>query len=1137
MCGRIASMKDLITKLSLPIIVVSFLLVVAIILAGGYFAYVIQERAIVYNRYYELSAIKTLKVNQIVEWRKERVGDANIMLKNLLLTNEIKSFLKQGDSNSRNNILTWFNLLKKSYAYEAIILTDKEFNPTISTEEKLIYSQDHLNDYYDLLTKDSVVISSLHKTEDEDIHLTLRINLKENDDVYAHILIRIDPYNFLFPLIESWPTPSKTAETILVKAQGDSLIYLNELRHLSNTALELKKPMSEEDLPSVRALLGQEGIFRGYDYRGVKVLADISKIPGSDWAIISKIDEDEIFGSLKSSLRNSVIVLIILIAMSYVIFILIWRSLKFTAQNRELTLQKEKLYFSEHLRLLNEYANDAIFTSDSNRNILYANKKAAEIYGFERDELLSMKMDQLISPKSLEVMHERLQKLMENKSILYESYHVRKNGEIFPVELSITYFSSEDNDYILSIHRDISERKEAEKNISHLTNLYATLSQINQTIVRESNKEELFKRISKIPVEFGNMIGCALYIIDENTEQLTLKSRYGIEDYFNYLSNQKDNNKFEDFVLKTIDEDKLQIINSLKNYNDSSKWITRATETGINSCASAAIHFYSKPIGAIVLYSQDENYFHTPELNLLEEITTDISFALEVFDRNQKREQYEREIEENEKRLARLFSNLPGIAYRCIVDRDWTMEFMSEGAFNITGYTPNEFIENKIISYGDLILPEDRQFVWDEIQSAIEKNTSFTLVYRIKPREGDYRWVWERGVAIKNSSGNFIALEGFITDITDTKEASEKLRKSEESFKYLFKSNPLPMWIYDLEKWNFLEVNYSAIVKYGYSKDEFKSMTLLDLRPEEEKQKLIESLKKPRKSVTESGEWKHILKNGDVIDVLIISNQIEFNNRNAVLVVAVDITDRKIAQTELIIAKEKAEALNKLKSEFLAQMSHEIRTPVNVILSFSNFIKDTIDSYLDQDIKEGFNAIEHASTRLIRTIDSILNMAQIQTGAFEINPEVISLYDDILLILHKEFLPFAQSKNLIFSIEVNCNSALIEGDSYSISQLFANLIDNAIKYTEKGEVKINLLCSPENIFVEITDTGVGISEEFLPNIFHAFSQEETGYTRRFEGSGLGLALVKSYCDMNKAKIEVKSKKNIGTTFTVSFPKI
>lgn len=1130
-------MKDKITRLSFPIIIISFIIVAITIIAGGYFAYIIQERAIINNRYYQLSAIKTLKVNQIVEWRKERIGDANIMLKNSLLTNEIKSFMGQEDSNSRDNILSWFNLLKKSYGYEAVILTDAEFNPIISTEEKLVYSPDHLNDYYDLLTKDSVVISPLHQTNEEDIHLTLGINLKENGDVYAHVLIKIDPNNFLFPLIESWPTPSKTAETILVKAQGDSLVFLNELRHLSNTALKLKKPMSEKDLPSVRAILGHEGMFRGYDYRGIKVLADISKIPDSDWAIISKIDEDEIFGNLKSSLRNTIIILIVLVAMSYVIFVLIWRSLKLTAQNRELTLQKEKLYFSEHLRLLNEYANDAIFTSDSNRNILYANKKAAVIYGYERDELLSMKMDNLISPKSLELLHERLQELMENKSILYESYHVRKNGEIFPVELSITYFSSEDNDYILSIHRDISERKEAEKNIFHLTNLYATLSQINQTIVRENNKEELFKKISKIPVEFGNLIGCALYIIDENSDRITLKSRYGIENYFNYLSNQKDNTKYEDFVAKTIETNGFQIINSLKNFSTSSQWINRAVEAGINSCAAAPIHFYSEPIGALVIYSQDENYFNTPELKLLEEITTDISFALEVFDRNQKREQYEKEIVENEKRLARLFSNLPGIAYRCLVDRDWTMEFMSEGAFNITGYTPNEFIENKIISYGDLILPEDRQFVWDEIQSAIEKNTSFTLVYRIKPRDGDYRWVWERGVAIKDSSGNVTALEGFISDITDTKEASEKLRKSEESFKYLFKNNPLAMWIYDIETWRFLEVNDAAISKYGYSKEEFLSMTLVEIRPDHEKDRLIEILKKPRKNITENSEWQHKLKNGGIIDVLIISHQIEFENKDAVLVVAVDITDRKKTQTELLFAKEKAEAANKLKSEFLAQMSHEIRTPVNVILSFSNLIKDTIDSYLDQDMKEGFNAIEHASTRLIRTIDSILNMAQIQTGAFEINPEVISLYDDILLILHKEFLPFAQSKNLIFSIEVNCKSSLIEGDSYCISQLFANLVDNAIKYTDKGEVKINLHCSEENILVEVTDTGVGISEEFLPYIFHAFSQEETGYTRRFEGSGLGLALVKSYCDMNKAKIEVKSKKNIGTTFTVSFQKI
>lgn len=238
---------------------------------------------------------------------------------------------------------------------------------------------------------------------------------------------------------------------------------------------------------------------------------------------------------------------------------------------------------------------------------------------------------------------------------------------------------------------------------------------------------------------------------------------------------------------------------------------------------------------------------------------------------------------------------------------------------------------------------------------------------------------------------------------------------------------------------------------------------------------------------------------------------------------------------ELIKAKEKAERADSMKSEFLAQMSHEIRTPINTILSFVSLIKEETKSYETEEMKDYFSMIEKGSTRVIRTIDMILNMSEIQSGNFEPKIESIVLSKEVLAPLAGEFSKVAANKNLrlIFNPDSEGNTA-VKTDRYAATQIFANLIDNAIKYTNRGSIEININSRKNAVLVEISDTGIGMSKEYLANIFKPFTQEESGYTRRFEGTGLGLALVKKYCDLGGGSISVESAKDRGTTFTVGF---
>lgn len=244
----------------------------------------------------------------------------------------------------------------------------------------------------------------------------------------------------------------------------------------------------------------------------------------------------------------------------------------------------------------------------------------------------------------------------------------------------------------------------------------------------------------------------------------------------------------------------------------------------------------------------------------------------------------------------------------------------------------------------------------------------------------------------------------------------------------------------------------------------------------------------------------------------------------------------KKSERELRIAKEAAEKSDKLKSEFLAQMSHEIRTPINSILSYTSLLKEDVSDKIDESLNDGFSIIENSSHRLIRTIDSILNMSQLQTGSFELNQKNLNI-SNILKDLYDEFKNIASEKKLEIKLQLKPQECYVFADQYTITQLIANLIDNSIKYTNQGSITIRLAqCSEQKVRIEISDTGIGMSDEFQTKIFNPFAQEEQGYSRKYEGTGLGLSLVQKYAKLNDANLTFTSKKGEGTTFILELDK-
>lgn len=383
-----------------------------------------------------------------------------------------------------------------------------------------------------------------------------------------------------------------------------------------------------------------------------------------------------------------------------------------------------------------------------------------------------------------------------------------------------------------------------------------------------------------------------------------------------------------------------------------------------------------------------------------------------------------------------------------------------------------------------------------------------------------------------------------LRDITERNKADQRLnrlkkRSDEELKKFQRAVNQSSSLIVITNSYGVIEyINPKFTAVTGYEPDEVAGKTPAILKSGETSEEKYKQLWKTIKSGKEwHGEFHNRKKNGELFwDLSSISPVVnEKGDITHFIGVKEDITRRKTAEEELRLAKEVAEKSERLKTEFLAQVSHEIRTPVNTIMSVISLLKDELEGKLSEELRSGFKIIDNGSRRLIRTIDLILNMSQVQSGNLKVTPAEMDLGKEILENLIFDFHSAAKLKGLQLNYINNESSSLIMGDSYTINQIFVNLIDNAIKFTSKGSVDVEVFRDEDKrLCVEIRDTGVGISEEYLPYLFTPFSQEETGYTRKFDGNGLGLALVQQYVQLNDAEIRIRSRKNEGSAFTVIF---
>jgi PAS domain S-box-containing protein len=473
----------------------------------------------------ELSAVAELKVGELVQWRKERLGDGSVFYKNTAFSSLVKRYFENPqDLEPQGQLRTWLHLVQEHYEYDRISLLDAQGVERMAIPRTPDPVAPHLlQDLPEIFRSRQVVFLGFHRdAEDRPIRLAVLIPVLEQQNssrAIGILVLKIDPEKHLYPLISRWPTPSQTAETLLIRREGNEAVFLNELKFKKNTALTLRIPLDQEDMPTVKAALGQTGIVEGLDYRGVPVIADARAIPGSPWFLVARIDAAEVYAPLRTRLWVTVLVVGLLLFSAGAGTGLIWRQ-QLARYNRERYDASEALRQSgARFRRLAENAHDLIYRYEftPRRGFTYINSAATAITGYTLDDYYADPelRNKVVHPEDRHLLEAATQGGFLPGELTLRWVH--KDGTLIWIELRRVPVYDDDGNLVAveGIARDITERKRAEEKIANLNRTLRAIRDINQMIVQEKDPQKLIHRTSEILVEHPAYHAALLILTDE----------------------------------------------------------------------------------------------------------------------------------------------------------------------------------------------------------------------------------------------------------------------------------------------------------------------------------------------------------------------------------------------------------------------------------------------------------------------------------------------------------------------------------------------------------------------------------------------------------------------------------------------
>lgn len=480
----------------------------------------------------------------------------------------------------------------------------------------------------------------------------------------------------------------------------------------------------------------------------------------------------------------------------------------------------------------------------------------------------------------------------------------------------------------------------------------------------------------------------------------------------------------------------------------------------------------------------------------------------------QKRNELEHRLIEERNFVSTIVENANTII--AVIQSDGTMSLLNEYGQNFVGYTQEE-VGSEPYFWGKFLAPQVQPKVFDIIANAQKGEIQKQFKNSWISRYGEERMFEWSNALVNKEDGSLDYIFTIGIDVTESERTKQELRT-------IFDITRDGIAILDLES-HFLDCNNAYLQMTGYSREELLAKSCMELTLPEDRERAVEAIKVVmEQGYIESFEKRCVVKNGQT--VVIQMGIALMPDRKRMLVSAKDITALKQIESDLIKA-------NKAKSEFLANMSHEIRTPLNGIIGLNTLmLKTPLNDQQNDYVKKSLQS----SKALLGIINDILDYSKIEAGKLELSPQSFSI-DDSLRETSELFEYAILQKSLEIHVDfdptIPCS---VLGDSLRLSQILNNLVGNAVKFTERGDITIRARLNKiegdiVDVAFSVTDTGIGMNEEEMAKLFKSFSQTDSSNARKYGGTGLGLAISKQLAEMMGGSIGVESVKGEGTTFS------
>ena len=1070
---------------------ISFLLII-----GGYYYYNYWKNKIEQEQYEALKAIADLKIQEIVSWQHESYNDAFVTSKSPYFIKGLSTWLKD----RKNLALTTEIIERLKFAlhesrYENIYIA------SINGELLLSLKPNELR--FDSITlakiKESVKINKITFTDfyycplHNQIHYDIVTPVQnEKKNTIAAIVFRINPFDYLYPLIQFWPTPSESAETYIIRKESDSVVFLNDLRHIKNTALQFKIPITKTEVPAVQAVLGKIGIFKGKDYRGVDVLASIGPVSGTPWYLVAKVDQSEIFAEIYTMMGIIAGFIIILIVLTAIGLSFVYSSRQKNVYQELYNKEKELWESQEEFKTTLYSIGDAVITTDMQCKIKQLNKVAEELTGWKESDAKNKPLDEvfkIINEKTRNKIENPAVRVLQEGSIIGLANHsllISKDGKEIPVADSGAPIHTEEGKIlgVVLVFRDQTEERKKQKKIVE--------SELRFRLLVDGTKD------------YG------IYLLDVSGNVISWNA--GAERIKGYKADEIIGKHFSCFYTQQDRErgkpdEELRAAVKDGRFEDEG-W--RVRKDGSSFWANVIITALFDDKGLLQGFAK---------------ITRDIT----------EKKNAEEKLRESEERYRSILENMMEGCQ--LISFDWTYLFINKTAEIHNRRPKEELLGNK---YMDM---------WP----GIEDTEVFGLIRRCM-EERVPQFMENEFTFLDGSMGCFdLSIQSvpegvFIhsVDVTNRKQAERKLQESEERFRTLYENttvglyrttpdgrilmaNPALLRILNFESFEELAKRNLEVEGFNdsYPRSNFKQQI--------EKDGIVIGME---------NAWEK--SDGSIIFVRESCKAIRDTKGNAIYYDGSieDITERKQAELEINKLNEKLEQRavqlentnkdlkrsNEELEQFAYVASHDLQEPLRMVSSFTQLLARKYKDSLDIDALEFIKYAVDGANRMQDLINDLLEFSRISTRGKPFEPV------DCSSVLGKVRKNLLTSIDRTLSLITNDDLPIIMADEHQLIRLFQNLIDNSIKF--RGDTPPHIYISAKDMNNEwlfsFRDNGIGIAPEFNERIFIIFQRLHD--RDEYPGTGIGLAVSKRIVERHGGKIWYESELGKGTTFYFTIPK-